>query len=115
MEDDYPAGPGARPSIAPPHHRERTALHALRDTFPNASSFLPTLPTIPCLGQHVMVHHNTADAETESLPPASQDAFSKLHGNVLMMGGYRGSILRDAKSGRRVWVPLRVCSLFLRI
>lgn len=108
MEEDDPPSPKGRPSIAPPHHREKTALHALRDTFPNASSFLPTLPTIPCLGQHVILNHHVASEEAEPPPPAGQDAFSKLEGNVLMMGGYRGSILRDARSGRRVWVPLRV-------
>lgn len=41
---------------------------------------------------------------------SKHDSFKKLNNglNVLMLGGYRGSILRDAASGRRLWVPLKV-------
>lgn len=40
---------------------------------------------------------------------SKHDSFDKLEGlNVTMLGGYRGSILRDAHSGRRLWVPLKV-------
>lgn len=31
----------------------------------------------------------------------------RLEGNVVVLGGYRGSILRD-KAGKRLWIPLRV-------
>lgn len=119
-------------SIAPPTHREKTALHALRDTFvfPSPSSFIPTLPTIPCmsgLGQSnifngngvrpmlvdendQLLHSGTSTPTTTSTYGASvaKDSFKKLDGNVLMLGGYRGSILRDAETGRRLWVPLKV-------
>jgi hypothetical protein len=27
---------------------------------------------------------------------------------VVVLGGYRGSILRDARDGKRLWVPLKV-------
>ncbi|QLL31270.1 hypothetical protein HG536_0B01320 [Torulaspora globosa] len=33
--------------------------------------------------------------------------WNELEGNFLVMGGYRGSILRDAKTNRRVWIPIR--------
>ncbi|GAA6036230.1 hypothetical protein JCM8097_006847 [Rhodosporidiobolus ruineniae] len=38
----------------------------------------------------------------------SDDPLDTLYGNVIMMGGYRGSVLREAKSRRRVWIPLKV-------
>lgn len=31
-----------------------------------------------------------------------------IKGNVVILGGYRGSILRDAKTHRTVWIPFRV-------
>ena len=34
--------------------------------------------------------------------------FSRLSGTVILLGGYRGSVLRDAVDGRRLWVPLKV-------
>lgn len=33
--------------------------------------------------------------------------WDELEGDVLVMGGYRGSILRDKTTGRRVWMPLK--------
>lgn len=35
------------------------------------------------------------------------DVFSAIGGNVVILGGYRGSILRDARTGKRVWIPLK--------
>lgn len=32
----------------------------------------------------------------------------KIDGDVVVLGGYRGSILRDTKTGRRVWIPFKV-------
>lgn len=123
-------------SIRPTSHREKTAMHALKDTFVlpslhlNPASFLPSLPTIPCmsgLGQSALFVNDNDDERITAVvapsPRTSVDgarpdmgeasgvgdgAFKRLQGNVLMMGGYRGSILRDASTGRRLWVPLRV-------
>ncbi|KAK9463423.1 uncharacterized protein V1516DRAFT_667722 [Lipomyces oligophaga] len=39
---------------------------------------------------------------------SAKDDFPDLDGDVLIMGGYRGSILRDAHTGRRVWIPIKV-------
>ncbi|KAK9469705.1 hypothetical protein V1512DRAFT_200525 [Lipomyces arxii] len=41
-----------------------------------------------------------------STPP--KDGFPDVDGDVVVMGGYRGSILRDAKTKRRVWIPMKV-------
>ncbi|TVY80986.1 Uncharacterized protein LSUE1_G003648 [Lachnellula suecica] len=35
-------------------------------------------------------------------------AMENLTGDVVIMGGYRGSILRSAKTNRQVWVPVKV-------
>ncbi|KAK9380961.1 uncharacterized protein V2V93DRAFT_370026 [Kockiozyma suomiensis] len=38
-----------------------------------------------------------------------KDGFPEdLTGDVVILGGYRGSILRDAKTRRRVWIPIKV-------
>ncbi|KAK9245415.1 hypothetical protein V1506DRAFT_538506 [Lipomyces tetrasporus] len=37
-----------------------------------------------------------------------KDDFPNIDGDVVIMGGYRGSILRDAKTRRRVWIPIKV-------
>ena len=66
-----------------PHdHRENTPLHALRDTF-------------------IRPDHAAADVDVDA-------AFGRLSGTVVLLGGYRGSVLRDAVDGRRLWVPLKV-------
>ncbi|KAK9449247.1 uncharacterized protein V1518DRAFT_373988 [Limtongia smithiae] len=39
---------------------------------------------------------------------SAKDSFPEINGDVVIMGGYRGSILRDAKTRRRVWIPLKV-------
>lgn len=36
-----------------------------------------------------------------------QSVFNELEGPVVVLGGYRGSILRDTKTGKRVWIPLK--------
>ncbi|KAL9111697.1 MAG: hypothetical protein Q9227_003972 [Pyrenula ochraceoflavens] len=41
--------------------------------------------------------------------PILADALSKLEGDVLILGGYRGSVLRSAKPPhRQLWVPIKV-------
>lgn len=36
-----------------------------------------------------------------------ESVFNEIDGPIVIMGGYRGSILRDAKTGKRVWIPLK--------
>ncbi|CAH2351243.1 uncharacterized protein CLIB1423_03S01882 [[Candida] railenensis] len=33
--------------------------------------------------------------------------FNELEGNVIVLGGYRGSILRDTKTKKRLWIPIK--------
>lgn len=41
------------------------------------------------------------------LAPPKLDLFPEVEGDVVILGGYRGSILRDRVSGRRVWIPIK--------
>ena len=40
--------------------------------------------------------------------PHANRYFKSLTGNVVVLGGYRGSILRDAETQQMMWVPLKV-------
>lgn len=40
--------------------------------------------------------------------------FDELDGDVLVIGGYRGSILRDSKTHRRTWIPVLKAGLNIR-
>lgn len=66
----------------PTTHRQNTPLHALRNTF---------------------------DARAAARPGTTveHEGFAKLTGHVVMLGGYRGSVLRDTKTGKRIWAPMR--------
>lgn len=33
--------------------------------------------------------------------------YDDIEGNIVLLGGYRGSILRDAKTNKRVWIPIK--------
>lgn len=51
--------------------------------------------------------------EPELIPTVHRDPhanryFKHLEGNVVVLGGYRGSILRDAATHQMIWVPLKV-------
>lgn len=56
------------------------------------------------------------EAAIQSAPPmtdasistAFDRALESLTGDVVIMGGYRGSILRSTKTNRQVWVPVKV-------
>lgn len=92
------------------HSPANARIKAIRD------NFLDGLPTFefPQLAQF------NPFTDTDSVPaaPASNATSSKspnlealdtLTGDVVVLGGYRGSILRDKTNGnRRVWVPLKV-------
>lgn len=47
-------------------------------------------------------------AEGSSSTTAFDRALEQLTGDVVIMGGYRGSILRSTKTNRQVWVPVKV-------
>ncbi|KAJ5242556.1 uncharacterized protein N7469_000883 [Penicillium citrinum] len=48
-------------------------------------------------------------AHSQSTHPILEEAMSELTGDVVILGGYRGSILRSAKPPhRQLWVPMKV-------
>lgn len=36
-----------------------------------------------------------------------ENIFQEISGNVIILGGYRGSVLRDTKTDKRVWIPFK--------
>ncbi|BGP43241.1 hypothetical protein JCM10449v2_007269 [Rhodotorula kratochvilovae] len=133
-------------TIAPPDHRENTALHAMMDSLPSLGSLHPpqisslnplrSAPSVSCFSAEG--YDSDDDASPPGTPPvsapqsrrpsatspplfqrrcsdptskggaASSDPLERLYGNVVMLGGFRGSVLRDAKTNKRLWIPLKV-------
>ena len=103
-------------------HRENTPLHAIKDTLPSFNLTLPDLapsfPSLSCFGglghddeaRHAGAHLTSPPdhSDDSSTTAAANKGLADLSGQVLVLGGYRGSILRDAKTGKRLWLPLRV-------
>lgn len=81
------------------HHKGRKSTEENRAAATDTTMVDDPMTTI--------VHHSKAAGSLFSAN--KHDSFDKLQGlNVTMLGGYRGSILRDANTGRRLWVPLKV-------
>lgn len=59
------------------------------------------------------VKHLIREGISEILPDfikkekSYESVFNDIDGPVVIMGGYRGSILRDTKTSKRVWIPLK--------
>ncbi|KAG0646868.1 Uncharacterized protein D0Z07_6244 [Hyphodiscus hymeniophilus] len=54
------------------------------------------------------VAKRTAQTAPESHTKVLDRAMESLVGDIVIMGGYRGSILRSTKTRRQVWVPVKV-------
>lgn len=52
------------------------------------------------LDRNTTTHDGYAVSRLESI-------WDELEGDVVVLGGYRGSILRDAETRKRVWIPIR--------
>ncbi|KAL1839115.1 hypothetical protein VTJ49DRAFT_1846 [Mycothermus thermophilus] len=96
-------------------------LKAIMDSFDGPSFKLPQMPSIGLLNTPL----KKATAATDSAPGASgpstaqtsprvdrdplDEVLETLTGDIVIMGGYRGSVLRSAKAPhRRLWVPVKV-------
>ncbi|SGY12059.1 BQ5605_C011g06374 [Microbotryum silenes-dioicae] len=116
-------------TIRPFHHRENTGLHAIKDTFSVYRQSLPGLPhphlphlkgvsveSLPGSGLVSRLMHSSSNMDDEpssmddqgATRPSTPTAFGGLKGDVLVMGGYRGSTLRDAKTKTVLWVNPRI-------
>lgn len=66
------------------------------------------------VSETVLQHRQTAvgtdsERKAKSAHPFLDDALEQLTGDIVVMGGYRGSILRSAKPpNRQLWVPVKV-------
>jgi hypothetical protein len=92
------------------HSPTNSRLKAIKD---NLLAGLPNMPTLPHLQQHLANLNPLADTSEYSLPPLMQkspalEAIDTVKGDVVILGGYRGSILRDTTDSKRIWIPLKV-------
>lgn len=89
------------------HTMTNSRLKAIKD---NLLAGFPTMPPLPHIQQHFANLNPFTDTLETPLMPRSPaiEALDNLIGDVVVLGGYRGSILRDTASGRRVWIPLKV-------
>ncbi|KAI5844456.1 hypothetical protein DFP73DRAFT_477869 [Morchella snyderi] len=88
------------------HAPANARFKAILDGLPNFPNF-PQLPQLAQLNPFTDSVPETA-ANNTAISPALE-ALDSVTGDVVIMGGYRGSILRDKTAGnRRVWIPLKV-------
>ncbi|CAD6442651.1 3be45c2a-55f7-40e6-99b4-c11ec8b366e8 [Sclerotinia trifoliorum] len=109
------------------NHREQvnSRVKAIRDSFQDRSTFrmpqLPSMPNIlPVVTKKKPLEPSPSfskydsfgkDNTRSSTKPANalDKAMENLTGDVVIMGGYRGSILRSAKApNHQLWVPVKV-------
>ncbi|KAI2638271.1 hypothetical protein GGS21DRAFT_549266 [Xylaria nigripes] len=107
------------------HTREQrnSRLKAITDSWDRPTFKLPQLPNIiPApLKRHSLLGLETAEASQNDQGRATTTteikdnnlseldrALESLTGDVVVMGGYRGSILRSTRTKRQVWVPVKL-------
>ncbi|RAL59748.1 hypothetical protein DID88_000377 [Monilinia fructigena] len=110
------------------NHREQvnSRVKAIRDSFQDRSTFrmpqLPSMPNIlPTVTKKKPLEPSPSLAKSDTFPGnenarsstkptnALDKAMEHLTGDVVIMGGYRGSILRSAKAPHhQLWVPVKV-------
>lgn len=75
----------------------------LLSTLATTTKFVTSAPMSPIssITQH----------QTES---SNMQIYDELDGDVLVLGGYRGSILRDSRTHRRTWIPVLKAGLNIR-
>ncbi|KAI1435749.1 hypothetical protein GGR50DRAFT_693821 [Xylaria sp. CBS 124048] len=102
--------------------QRNSRLKAITDSWDRPSFKLPQLPNIiPApLKRHSLLGLDAADTQqsdsvrnstfTEGRDNLSEldRALEALTGDVVIMGGYRGSILRSTRTRRQVWVPVKL-------
>ncbi|KAI0976320.1 hypothetical protein F4678DRAFT_456646 [Xylaria arbuscula] len=107
------------------HIREQrnSRLKAITDSWDRPTFKLPQLPNIiPApLKRHTLLSLEASEAsQSDQLSPMilndAKDsnlseldrALQSLTGDIVVMGGYRGSILRSTRTKRQVWVPVKL-------
>lgn len=111
--------------------QKNSRLKAITDSWDRPTFKLPQLPQLPniipaplkrnsLLGFDQSEPSLSGTARTSTIlevgPPTPKDdnlsdldrALELLTGDIVIMGGYRGSILRSTRTNRQVWVPVKV-------
>ncbi|KAI0481059.1 hypothetical protein GGR56DRAFT_303330 [Xylariaceae sp. FL0804] len=105
--------------------QKNSRLKAITDSWDKPTFKLPQLPNmIPAPLKRSSISLLGTDGADTALPsiqspttiPEVKDAhmsdldraLSSLTGDIVVMGGYRGSVLRSTRTGRQVWVPVKV-------
>ncbi|KAI9752752.1 MAG: hypothetical protein M4579_005508 [Chaenotheca gracillima] len=97
-----------------PEYQRRDSLRQRANTFGGKkynTSILGTAPSTKSQASPLMPPKGTLGAPFHASDPSSHlaNALSSLTGDVVIMGGYRGSILRSAKPpNRQMWIPVKV-------
>ncbi|KAI1326073.1 hypothetical protein F5Y16DRAFT_376320 [Xylariaceae sp. FL0255] len=104
--------------------QKNSRLKAITDSWDRPTFKLPQLPNINILPESLKKHpflnpegtfmstshigpSLTVDTSNHRLSELDR-ALESLTGDIVVMGGYRGSILRSTKTKRQVWVPVKV-------
>lgn len=91
--------------------RWREAMHSAWGFLPSFDFFAHS--TGPTDDKELTASPSVNILEPEAIPtvkkdPGNPDYFKNLSGNVVIMGGYRGSVLRDAETSMMMWIPIKV-------
>ena len=89
---------------------------ALTDILPDALGKRKPIISTPIVGSGMTgaavsrpdVVKETAHSAPETTTKYLDRAMESLVGDIVIMGGYRGSVLRSTKTKRQVWVPVKV-------
>ncbi|KAK0623338.1 hypothetical protein B0T14DRAFT_427097 [Immersiella caudata] len=104
------------------HVREQvnSRFKAIKDSFEGPSFKMPQIQHFLNAPPKKQFNHPTLEGHRSATAPAAQriprdggsaldSVLESLTGDIVVMGGYRGSILRSAKAPhRRLWVPVKV-------
>ncbi|KAK7967008.1 uncharacterized protein PG986_001285 [Apiospora aurea] len=107
------------------HVREQTnsRLKAIKDSWDRPTFKMPQLPNMipaPLKRNSIFSLEGASPAPSPGAPspgfhssldskfPELDRAMESLTGDIVIMGGYRGSVLRSTKTNRQVWVPVKV-------
>ncbi|KAI0598598.1 hypothetical protein F4775DRAFT_554981 [Biscogniauxia sp. FL1348] len=110
--------------------QKNVRFKAITDSWDVPTFKLPQLPNIlPAPLKNFSLGPDLSDASLNdaarpaTIPETGQDgglsdldrALSSLTGDIVVMGGYRGSILRSTKTNRQVWVPVKLGLNFRKV
>ena len=97
IEKDPSATPSSTTTTANNNH------NPLLSTLATTTKFVTSVPMSPI---------SSITHQTES--SSGMQIYDELDGDVLVLGGYRGSILRDSRTHRRTWIPVLKAGLNIR-